>query len=253
MHTTTIVRMLSWAGVRIEAGDQRLVIDALEGRTGEVQARIGPNRLPLLPIADRPLDVALVTHTHKDHFDADALRRHLRPDAPLVAPSGAADELRALGFHVLPLRNGESATVGVFTLTALPAMDGFGAQQSSWLVEAPGVRLVHFGDTLFHGYWWEIAGLVREPDVIFVPINGARVSVPGHEATGLPGVMTAEQAAVAARMVKAKLAVPIHYAEFHAPPVYQADLHAEASFIDHAARQGVPARIVAAGEVAYAA
>jgi L-ascorbate metabolism protein UlaG (beta-lactamase superfamily) len=253
MNTSTLVRKLSWAGIRVEAGDQHLVIDALEGRTGEVQARIGPSRLPLLPIADQPLDVALVTHTHKDHFDADALRRHLRPDAPLVGPAGAADELRALGHPVIPLENGERATVGRFTFTALPAMDGFGARQSSWLVEAPGVRLVHFGDTLFHGYWWEIAKLVREPDVVFLPINGARVSVPGQDATGLPGVMTAEQAAVAARIVKAKLAVPIHYAEFHAPPVYQADLNAEATFIDHAARQGVPTRIVAAGEVAYAA
>jgi L-ascorbate metabolism protein UlaG (beta-lactamase superfamily) len=65
--------------------------------------------------------------------------------------------------------------------------------------------------------------------------------------------MTAEQAAVAVRMIKAKLAVPIHYAEFHSPPIYHADLNAEATFIDHAARQAIPTRIVAAGEVAYAA
>lgn len=253
MNPTIIVRRLSWAGIQVDAGDQRLVVDALEGRDGLVQGRIGQPRLPLIPISDKLIDVAVVTHTHKDHYDVDALKRRLKPDGRVVVPAGSAAEVKQAGFQVIGVETGETVNVGAFRLTALPAVDGFGAVQVSWLIEVAGTKLLHFGDTLFHGYWWEIAQKAGATDVAFFPINGARVAIPGTDATGLPGILTAEQAAVAARIVKAKLAVPIHYEEFHNPPVYTADLNAQVTFIEHATRQNVPTRIVAAGEIAYAA
>lgn len=253
-HTLRISR-LSWAGVKIEAGDEQLVLDAIEGRDGKVQARIGPARRPLLAISsdERPLDVAVVTHLHLDHFDAEALKRRLAPHGRVVAPARAAAEVERAGLPVIGVAEGESATLGRFRLTALPAVDGFGAVQSSWLVEAGGARVFHGGDTLFHGYWWEIAKVAGEADVAFLPINGARIAIPGLEATGLPGVMTAEQAAVAGRLLKARLVVPIHYEEFNSPPVYRPDPDAEISFLDHTARQGVTSRLVAAGDTVLAA
>ena len=72
------VTRLSWAGVQISAGNELLVIDAIEGRDGAVQGRIGTPQRPLLPITsdDRPIDVAVVTHLHLDHFDG--LGRHFQ-------------------------------------------------------------------------------------------------------------------------------------------------------------------------------
>jgi L-ascorbate metabolism protein UlaG (beta-lactamase superfamily) len=253
MNPNIIVRKLSWAGVQVDAGDDRLVIDGLEGRDGAVQGRIGQPRRPLIPISDKLIDLAVVTHTHKDHYDLDALRRRLKPDGLVIAPAGSADEVKQAGLQVIGAKTGETIEAGRFRLTALPAVDGFGAVQVSWLVEVAGRKLLHFGDTLFHGYWWEIAQKAGRVDVAFFPINGARVAIPGAEATGLPGILTAEQAVVAARIIKPKLAVPIHYEEFHNPPVYTADLNAQATFIEHATRQSIPTRIVAAGEIAYAA
>jgi L-ascorbate metabolism protein UlaG (beta-lactamase superfamily) len=195
----------------------------------------------------------VVTHLHLDHFDAEALRRRLGPGGKVVAPIRTAGDVLATGLPVLGVADGETVTVGAFRLTALPAVDGFGWAQSSWLVEADGVRVFHAGDTLFHGYWWDIVKRAGEADVAFLPINGARIAIPGLEATGLPGVMTAEQAAAAGRLLKAKLAVPMHYQEFNAPPVYNPDPDAESSFLSHAARQGVATRLVAAGETVLTA
>lgn len=249
------IRRLSWAGVAVSAGNENLVIDAIEGRDGAVQGRIGNPHRPLLPIAsdERPVDVAVVTHLHLDHFDADALRRRLSPHGKIVAPARAAADAAKSGLPVMAVADGESITLGKFRLTALPAVDGFGWVQSSWSIEAEGVRIFHAGDSLFHGFWWDIAKLAGSPDVAFFPINGARIAIPGMEATGLPGVMTAEQAAVAGRLLKAKLLVPIHYQEFNSPPVYRPDPDAEASFFRHTAQQGVAARLVEAGETVLAA
>jgi L-ascorbate metabolism protein UlaG (beta-lactamase superfamily) len=249
------IRRLSWAGVKITSGGEQLVLDAIEGRDGQVQARIGSPRLPLQPITtdDQPVDVAVLTHLHKDHFDLDALKRRLAPSGRVVAPARAAADVAATGLNVIGVADGESVTVGRFRLTAFPAVDGFGWPQSSWLVEAGGVRIFHGGDTLFHGYWWDIAKAAGEIDVAFLPINGARIAIPGLEATGLPGVMTAEQAAVAGRLLKARLAVPIHYQEFDSPPVYRPDPDAENVFLSQTARQGVSSRIIAAGEIVLAA
>ena len=248
----TITTKLSWAGVRVNAGGEQLLIDALEGRNGEVQARLGAEHRALIEVATGPVGVALLTHTHKDHYDADLLRRRLAPGATVVVPAESAGGVRDAGFKAHALNPYEQVKLGAFQITALPSVDGFGAPQVAWLVEAPGARLLHFGDTLFHGFWWQIAKVAGAVDAAFFPINGARIAIPGLPPTGLPGVLTAEQAAVAARLLQPKLAVPMHYEEFNRPPIYNPDLHAEATFLDHTARQGIKARVFAPGEVVHA-
>ena len=53
----------SWAGVRVNAGGEPLLIDALEGRNGEVQGRLGAEHPGLIEVAPGPVGVALLTHT----------------------------------------------------------------------------------------------------------------------------------------------------------------------------------------------
>lgn len=247
MNTNTTIARLSWAGVVLESEGKRLVIDAIEGRNGEVQGRIGQPRLPLHSIGER-IDVAVVTHLHKDHFDLDALQRKLAPGAPLYVPEAAAPELAGSGLRVIGVRDWDRVQEGPFSLTPVPAVDGFGAHQSSWIVSTDDTTIFHAGDSLFHGYWWQIAKTAPLIDVAFFPINGAIINIPGVEPTGLNGVMTAEQAVIAARLLKAKVVVPIHYEEFNHPPIYNPDPHAESTFLRLAAREKVTARIVPRGE-----
>jgi L-ascorbate metabolism protein UlaG (beta-lactamase superfamily) len=255
MNTKVQVTRLSWAGIRVDVNDQRLIIDAIEGRNGEVQSHLGAPLKPLVPIAsdDKRVDIAVLTHLHPDHYDLDALRRNLSSGGKVVVPAAAAPDLAGTGLNVLGVEDFASVQLGQFRLTALPAVDGFGWVQSSWLIECQGLRVFHGGDTLFHGYWWKIVQKLGSPDFAFLPINGARIAIPGIDATGLPAVMTAEQAAVAGRMLKARHVVPIHYEEFDSPPVYQPDPDAETSFFTHASRQGVAARLITAGQQVIAA
>jgi L-ascorbate metabolism protein UlaG (beta-lactamase superfamily) len=115
-----------------------------------------------------------------------------------------------------------SAVVGPFTLTALPAVDGTGDPQVSWLIEARGKRVLHLGDTMFHGWWWRIAERYGTPDAVLAPINGARVAFPHRRpASTLAAVMGADQAALAADLLQAGQLLPIHYGGYAVPGLYE--------------------------------
>ena len=113
-------------------------------------------------------------------------------------------------------------TAGPFRLTALPAVDGTGDPQVSWLIEAGGRRVLHLGDTMFHGWWWRVTERFGAPDAVFAPVNGARLSFPHRRpASPLPGVMDPEQAALAAELLRAERLVPIHYGGYELPGLYE--------------------------------
>ena len=78
------------------------------------------------------------------------------------------------------------------------------------LVEADGKKVLHLGDTMWHGWWWRIRERYGAPDVA-ARINGARLSFPHRQPSSpLPGAMEPEQAALAAEMLQADRLVPIH-------------------------------------------
>jgi L-ascorbate metabolism protein UlaG (beta-lactamase superfamily) len=177
----------------------------------------------------------LVTHLHRDHADAAALAAALAPDAPVLEPPSwgggsleqaavaqADAELSAADLDRRALDPWATVEVGPFAITAIPAADGTGDPQVSWLVEAGGPRLLHNCDTLFHGWWWRIAERFGAPDVVCAPINGARLTFPHRRPPSpLPGVMDPEQAALAADLLRAETVVPMHYGAYAAPGLYE--------------------------------
>ena len=114
----------------------------------------------------------------------------------------------------------EPISAGPFTVTALPAVDGLGDPQISFLVEAEDIKIMHFGDTLWHGHWWKIRARCGPPNLAFLPINGAITQFPNMTPSGIPADLTPAQAASAAAILEAKVACPMHYGAFHSPPVY---------------------------------
>jgi L-ascorbate metabolism protein UlaG (beta-lactamase superfamily) len=177
----------------------------------------------------------MVTHLHRDHADAAALTAALASGAPVLEPSGyggsgleqlaiaqADHELDAAGLERRPTAAWTSTSVGPFTLTALPAVDGAGDPQVSWLIEAAGKRVLHLGDTMFHGWWWRVAERFGAPHVVLAPINGARLSFPHRlPPSPLPGVMDPEQAALAAELLRAERLLPIHHDGYALAGVYE--------------------------------
>ncbi|HTX10458.1 MAG TPA: MBL fold metallo-hydrolase [Solirubrobacteraceae bacterium] len=237
------IRWLGWAGVELEEQGERVVVDPLK-ESAAVFAWMGERARAIQApdvVPARPGAIAgLLTHLHRDHADAPALSTALRTGATVYEPvdyggEGAerlavlqADhELTRAGLARQPAAAWSGARVGAFTLTALPAVDGTGDPQVSWLVEAGGKRVLHLGDTIWHGWWWRIRERYGPPDVVLAPINGARLTFPHREpGSPLPGVMDPEQAALATRLLRADRLVPIHYGAYDLPGVYEPVDHA---------------------------
>lgn len=255
------IRRLGWAGVELEHEGEALVIDLLEEKAplGEALSLDQP-----LPPPSRPgeIDLALVSHLHGDHTDPSALRSALRPGAPVLRPvSGRGpfaqepsalhmeESLRSHGLRAEQVEEWDTRTVGTFRVTAVPAVDALGDPQVSWIVEAGGVRVFHGGDTMFHGYWWGIRKFVGRIDVALLPINGPVLQdVPGHSPSSpVPAVLLPEQAVIAAEILGAHTAIPIHYG-LDRPPLYAQTPDAVGRFERSARELGIAPVVLAAGE-----
>ena len=257
---------LGWAGVELEADGATVVIDPLDD-AGAVFAplveKVGSLSLPrVAPPAAGTAVAGLVTHLHRDHADAGALAAALAPGAQVLEPpAGGGDaleelalaqadhELSGAGMDRRHVATWESVTAGSFTLTALPAVDGVGDPQVAWLVEADGVRVLHLGDTMFHGYWWRMARRHGPFDVVLVPVNGAVVGFPHRRpASPLPVALDPAQAAIAVEVLGARLAIPIHAEGYELDGIYRPVPDAAERFMAAAAERGVPARMLETGE-----
>ena len=230
------IRWLGWAGVELEHEGATLVVDPLAYPGGTFAAFGDAARdveLPqVVPASPGRAVAGLVSHLHRDHTDAGALAEALTAGGTVHHPAATeegnlalAQAEHELGAAELPrhaVGTWDSVTAGPFTCTALPAVDGLGDPQVSWVVEAGGTRVLHLGDTVFHGGWWQMARRAGPFDVVFAPINGAVVNFPHQQPPSpLPAAMEPEQAALAGELLGAGTVVPMHYGGFAIEPHYR--------------------------------
>ena len=245
-----IIRRLTWAGLELQTPDATAVVDLLGGRPSLSEYAGDPTEDLLAPVAAQgTVAAAAVTHLHSDHFDVDALQRALAPGSPVLCPTAAVAQVGEAGLNPTGVEPWETVTAAGLQFTAVPAVDGFGSPQVSWVITDGETRLIHCGDTLWHGYWWDIAQRCGPFDIAFLPINAAVAEFDYLQPpTALPAVLTPEQAAAAAQVLGARQASPIHYGTFHKPPTYIAYPNAEAAFAVACRRRGVPMRLLHAGD-----
>jgi L-ascorbate metabolism protein UlaG (beta-lactamase superfamily) len=259
------VRWLGWAGVEVESEGATVVIDPLAD-AGATFAPLGEGasavELPGVVAAESGAVAGAVSHLHRDHTDAAALASALAPGAAVHEPKafGGSDaenlalaqaeaELARSGLERRAVGQWESVTADGFTLTALPAVDGLGDPQVSWLVEAEGRRVLHLGDTVFHGYWWRMVRRHGPFDVVFAPINGAAVDFPHLQPPSpLGAALDPEQAALAGELLGARTVVPMHYGGYAIEPFYVPVDDAEARFAAAAKARPYDARMLEVGE-----
>jgi L-ascorbate metabolism protein UlaG (beta-lactamase superfamily) len=188
------------ATVLIELDGVRMLTDpVLRGRLFHLRRIVPP------PPDPGPLDGILISHAHWDHLDLPSLRR-LERSIPVVCPRGVGRVLRRFD-AVSEVDVGERVTLGGVTVTATPAEhDGrrgpLGPDAPSLGYHVGGTRRVYFaGDTdLFAG----MAALGADLDLALLPVAGWGPRLgPGH--------LDAARAAEAARLLRPKLAVPIHW------------------------------------------
>lgn len=105
------------------------------------------------------------------------------------------------------------------TVTPVVSLDwrGTDSDQVAWVVEGAGTRLIHCGDTMWHGNWWQIARDHGPFDLAFLPVNGVIAKFEGFEAN-VPVTLSPEQAVEAALVLGAPAACAIPYELFDNPP-----------------------------------
>ncbi len=254
------IRTLGWAGLEVTAAGETIVIDWVRGGSPLLNAFLPPGEL-VEPTAESAIG-ALVSHLHEDHTDVAALESILAPTARVFrpAPLGGPDEdntftvqrereLLTSSLTSEIVAEWQTFTIGPFSITAVPAVDGLGDPQLSWVIEAEGVRLFHGGDTLFHGYWWLIARRTGPIDLAALPVNGAVVDAPHLQPPSrLPADMTPEQAVQAATSLGATRLLPIHFGVSGWPEGYLEVENPLASARDSAAGSGLAVVALRAGE-----
>ena len=202
---------LGHATVLLELGGRRLLTDPiLRGHVGPLlrrQARPHAARLA-------PLDAILISHLHLDHFDPPSLRL-LPRETPVVTATGGARPLARLGFaDVRELAAGDETTVGGLRIAATVAVHEKGRHPLNrgtdcvGFVVAGGRSVYYAGDTaLFPG----MDGLWPDLDVALLPIAGWGLTLPEGEHMG------PRRAAEALRLLRPRLAVPVHWGTFALP------------------------------------
>jgi L-ascorbate metabolism protein UlaG (beta-lactamase superfamily) len=166
------------------------------------------------------IDVITSSHNHTDHLDAETLSPLLaaNPSAALVIPEAnrefVANRLKTPPGLPVGLNEGGSVTVNGFTFHAVPAahekIDRDEAGRCHYLgyvVQFGPWAIYHSGDTVL--YDGMIEALEKwQIDVALLPING---SAPERR---VAGNLDGREAAMLARNIGARLAIPCHFEMF---------------------------------------
>ncbi len=188
------------------------------------------------------IDVVTSSHNHTDHLDAETLCPLLRanPGMKIVVPEAnrqfVADRLTIDPDRPLGLRDGESVSVGKFTITAVPAAhEELSPSYLGYIVQFGPWTVYHSGDTLLY------EGIVERLrqfsiDVALLPINGRAAE------RRVPGNLNAREAAELGKAIGAHHVIPCHYGMF---TFNTADPR---EFIEAAKAVGQPYRVLRCGE-----
>ena len=141
-------------------------------------------------------DVILISHDHFDHCSPDDAAKLVKPGTVIVTEPQSAAKLQG---DVRVAAPGQTLDLGGVKVTTVPAYNTdkqFHPKGNSWLgfvVEMDGVRVYHTGDSDFIPEMKDL-----KVDIALIPVSGTYV-------------MDADQAVQAARAIKPKIAVPMHY------------------------------------------
>ena len=244
------VTRLSWAGLYIQSGSTNILIDPLQNISERMIQFLGP---PKEPIIELPGNIGnphvFVTHIHPDHFDLETVSYLINDSSTFYAPTDVVNVAKKDGLTGIIPTLYEPILAGQLTVTAVPAVDWVGDEQVSWVITDGTKRIFHGGDTGWHGYWWKFEKMFGPFDAVFLPVNGATGQVPGIEpASDIPGSLTPKEAVTAARILKAKALVPIHYDLFNNPPSYNQYANLDESLKIESQEQKVAIRYLKAGD-----
>jgi L-ascorbate metabolism protein UlaG (beta-lactamase superfamily) len=209
---------MTWIGhasFLLTLGGLRVLVDPVFSERLGPHARLTP---PGIPLRDMPsVDVVLLTHNHRDHFDEESLRR-LGKAPCYVAPLGNGALLRRFGAErVVELDWWQSIAIGSIEVTLVPAqhwsarylVDRNEALWGGYVIRGPEATLYHSGDTAFFDGFTEIGRRLGPIDWAMLPIGAYAprwFMAPHH--------MCPEETSEAARMLGARNVAAMHWGTF---------------------------------------
>lgn len=176
-----ILENISWLGhdgFMIKAGDKVVIIDPYQVTSAD------------------PADILLISHAHYDHCSPEDIEKLQTASTVIVTEPESARQLTG---DIRIMKPGDAIDVAGIKIEAVPAYNTnkkFHPRKKNWLgfiVTIAGCRIYHAGDTDMID---EMADL--DVDVALLPVSGTYV-------------MTAQEAVEAAKRIKPKVAIPMHY------------------------------------------
>jgi L-ascorbate metabolism protein UlaG (beta-lactamase superfamily) len=180
---------ITWIGhmtTLINVDGYQVLTDPWWGNYGSPVPGLGPRRYakPALAIDQLPeIDVIVVSHSHYDHLDVNAISQLPNRDRiTAVVPLGVGKYFRQRGYqHVIELDWEETTEIGELRITALPAIHWsqrrlFRKNDTLWAsfaIEGPSGRRIFFGGDSDHGpVHAEIAKAWGDFDLALLSIGG---------------------------------------------------------------------------------
>ena len=152
-----------------------------------------------------PADLVLITHEHGDHCSPGDVTKIAGPETVIVTNTASAIKLKSQKGQVRVVKPGDRLSINGIQLEAVPAYNlnkfrspgkPFHPKEAGhvgFIITAGGQRIYHAGDT---DNIIEMDNL--KVDIALLPVSGTYV-------------MTAEEAADAARRIAPRVAIPMHY------------------------------------------
>lgn len=204
MALTTLTRV-AHACVLIDFDGHTILTDPwLSERSGYYQGE----RRAFDTAADLPpLSGVVISHGHYDHFDMAAFAHYPDKAVPMAVKRGLGATARSYGFtDVTELDAWETTDLGPVRVTATPAKHK--VPEVTFVLEGAGSRVFFGADTMRIRELDDVARRFGQIDLALLPINGLTI----RPLLNRQVVMNAAEAADLTRVLRPRLAVPIHYA-----------------------------------------
>ncbi|MFH7880896.1 MAG: MBL fold metallo-hydrolase [Candidatus Aenigmatarchaeota archaeon] len=154
-------------------------------------------------------DIVLVTHDHFDHCSIDDIKKIVHQQSVIIAAKmckGKIDNLKGSVNSIMYFEPGDSINVNDVLIKAVPSYNinkfrspgqVFHPKESKYLgfiVDFNGIKVYHAGDTDVIKEMGELGKI----DIALLPVSGVYV-------------MSVEEAVEAVKIIKPKIAIPMHY------------------------------------------